>query len=558
MADLTPHEGGSTPGKKPTQMEEVEEEMGTQQAMGDVHGVGIKIQRAEEVYRAYAGLEDKPSKGEVFAWNLYELCSYFIHTVLIPIVFPLIISQTLHTREPDVIGWSNRHDGTYCGPKQLKLYEGLTNRLIKVHNMNFSPLEWTSISWFTGLILAVPILGSISKHFDHGQSQQLISVAAIAIGALFCLPTGFFRTPWVFPPYIAFIVAANTAAAASHTRHFGLMVRGFIGPVLRRSQFSSRREVAGWLSLYGTAAGSLGAAIISAFTYHMLRVKEKFFALWIVLIFSGLKWLVGISHIFVTHRHTSTTNSTQNSTATAHMVSILRYPHAIGGLAGVFLSSFSTMCIFAGGVLFLVGQLCLKPAHFFYLLLTYFLFPLLSLPLLHPLLVLMKTDAVKMQLLGFLLSTATSGLGFYYRNKNWDTLHVLLVAGLQSTSVGLLHAFGRVLLLDCSPPGKEGAFSVWFSWVRAVGTCAGFAIASTIPGKIGSSLGIAFCTSVFGIVILIFGNVSNMGGAIDAGHVRHVGEDGKNGLPPDDSWDTGIGMEGGEHAETLKRGKAEV
>lgn len=87
------------------------------------------------------------------------------------------------------------------------------------------------------------------------------------------------------------------------------------------------------------------------------------------------------------------------------------------------------------------------------------------------------------------------------------------------SSTGLLHAFGRVLWLECSPAGKEGAFSVWFSWVRALGTCAGFALATALPGNIGKAFGTAFCAGIVGMLILIFGNISSFGGAKAAGHV---------------------------------------
>lgn len=84
---------------------------------------------------------------------------------------------------------------------------------------------------------------------------------------------------------------------------------------------------------------------------------------------------------------------------------------------------------------------------------------------------------------------------------------------------GLLHAFGRVLWLDCSPAGKEGAFSVWFSWARALGTCAGFALATAIPGNIGKTFGVAFWGGIVGMIVLIFGNISSFSGAKAAGHV---------------------------------------
>ncbi|KDO58815.1 hypothetical protein CISIN_1g042578mg, partial [Citrus sinensis] len=240
-------------------------------------------------------------------------------------------------------------------------------------------MEWTLISWAIGLILASPLFGLISKQLDHGYNPQLIARAATAIGSLFS------------------IVALYIVASASHTRHLGLMVRGYTGPTLKRSQFPTRRGVSGWFSEYATAAGGLGSAIFSAFTYHMLRNKKgPFVSLWVVLIV-------------------------------------------------IFMSSFSSMCIFTGVIFFL----------FLYFWIIYFIFPSSSMTLLPPLQHVIKADAVRMQLLGFLLPLLTSVTGFYSKEKNWQRHHVLLFAAIQSTSAGFLHAFGRVLLLDCTPHGKE-------------------------------------------------------------------------------------------------------
>ncbi|XP_031120531.1 uncharacterized protein LOC116023669 [Ipomoea triloba] len=471
----------------------------------------------------YVGNEEKPSKGEIFSWYFYGLCSYFIHTLLIPIVFPLIVS---HTVPPPQQLWSPIHRDGGCSVKELQIYTTVTNRIIKIGGANFSPLDWISFSWGIGLILVAPLLGILSVHLDFGRNQQIVAAAATGAGALFCLPAGFFRTRWIFPPYIAVIVAANTISNSSHARHLGLMVRGLVGNSIRQRHFPDRRSVASWLSLHATAAGCLGAAAISAFTYHMLRNSDGFTSLWVVSIFSGLIWVLGMAHIFGSNRPGNTPSPNDGPTQKAHMISIFKYPHAAGSLAGVFLSSFVTMCIFAGAVLYAIGDLCVEAPILLYLWLTYFIFPIISLPLTHPIQQLMKLDAVKMQLLGFLLSVLTSGFGFYYRRAKWSSGHLLLFAAIQSTATGFLHAFGRVLLLDCSPAGKEGAFSVWFSWVRALGSCAGYALASAFPGNISKSFGTAFCAACLGKIILIFGNISSFGGAKAAGNVREYSEKG--------------------------------
>ncbi|KAL7164709.1 hypothetical protein ACSBR2_040585 [Camellia fascicularis] len=447
MADISP-EVQDVP--RPEQMPRSNDEEESMATM-DVHGAAVKIQRAKEAYQGYAGFYDKPPKAEVLAWLFNELCSYFIHTVLIPVVFPLLISQILWPIKYPLPEWGKNSKGFNCLEKDLQLYDGLTSARIKVSTMKFSPLEWTSISWVLGLILAAPILSTLSVKLDYGRNQRLIAAAATAVGALFCLPVGFFKTIWVFPVYIIAIVAANTVCVASHTRHVGLMISGFVGSSITKHQFPDRRDVAGWLSLYATAAGSLGSAIISAFAYHMLRHHEGFLSLWIVSIFSGLQWCAGIIHVFVGNRPGANTSSSR-STPNSHVISIFKYPHAARSLAGVFLSSFATI----------PKRGSRSPARFW--------------------------------------------TGF--------------VAGLLTR--------------------RERRHLRFVVLVRALGTCTGFAVASAGPGNISRALGVGFCTAIVGIVILTFGNISDFGGAVAAGHVRE--DDGEKGSP-ERGLDKGMGAE---------------
>ncbi|XP_042045201.1 uncharacterized protein LOC121791259 [Salvia splendens] len=159
-----------------------------------------------------------------------------------------------------------------------------------------------------------------------------------------------------------------------------------------------------------------------------------------------------------------------------------------GALQGFFLSSFMSMCIFGAALLHAMGYSCFQTKNILFLWLTYFMVPIASLPLVHPLQLAMKLDAEKMQLLGFILSTLASGFGFYYKGAMWTKGNLFFFAAVQGSATGFLHAFGRVLWLDCSPAGKEGAFSVWFSWARALGACAGFAVATSIPGNVGRAV----------------------------------------------------------------------
>ncbi|KAH9753153.1 hypothetical protein KPL71_014975 [Citrus sinensis] len=311
-------------------------------------------------------------------------------------------------------------------------------------------MEWTSISWAIGLILASPFLGLISKQLDHGYNPQLIARAASAIGSLFCLHVGFIKTPCIFPFYIAAIVALYIVASASHTRHLGLMARGYTGPTLKLSQSPTRRGVSGWFSVYATAA----------FTYHMLRnTKAPFVSLWIVSIFRVLKWLVGMLHIV-------TLSQGQSPTQPPLCPNHIHCP-------------------------FLKILICCENA-----------------------------------ISGFPLSSVDFRYGILLQGKNWQRHHVLLFAAIQSTSAGLLHAFGRVLLLDCTSHGKEGAFSVWHSWVKALGTCTGFAVASAISGNVSTAFGVSFLAATIGILILIFGDISDVGGDMVAGHLHEASEKG--------------------------------
>ncbi|KAI3713702.1 hypothetical protein L1987_72288 [Smallanthus sonchifolius] len=488
----------------------------------DVKAMETMEMKSETESEDYEEYEDKPTNGEVMGWCFYELCSYFTHTVLLTIVFPLIISQTFSKEPPEPArGWYKNGRGHYCTKKETVLFEALTYARIKVGTMKFSALEWTSISWFSGLIVAAPLLASVSIHLDHRQNSQQVTAIATAIGAIFCLPAGAIKTIWIMPPYVAAIVASNAVGSAFHNRHLGLMVRGFVGATVRKLQFPNRQAVSSWLSLYATAGGCLGSAAIASFTYYMLRNSEGFISLWVVSIFSGILWFAGIAHILTAVRSNGNESSINNTRVpTRYFISIFNYPHAAGSLVGVFLSSFSTMSIFTGGVLYIVGQLCAPPKDILFIWLTYFFFSVLVLPLLHPIQKLIQSDAVKMQIFGFLLSTLTAGMGFYYRKQNWHNNHVLFLAAAQSIASGVLHAHSRILLMDCAPSGKEGVFAAWFSWVRMFGAFVGFAIGSSGVGNINRSFGAAFVAAVVGIVGLIFSNVSSYGGAVAAGHVR--------------------------------------
>ncbi|MED6206231.1 hypothetical protein PIB30_024823 [Stylosanthes scabra] len=484
----------------------------------------------DDEYNEEIVVGEKPSRFEVWGWCVYELCSYMVQSVVIPVVFPLIISQLQQLSTDDETlrhQWISDHHGMPCPQKQILLYSKLTKRTINITGSHFSSLEWTSIAWGGGLLLAAPILGFISFHLDANQLYAIITAAATGVGVFFCLPAGFFKTTKIFIPYIAGIALAATVASAAHTHYLALMLRPYGKPtptLRRRTRFFPRLCISSRLSVYATTFGLLGAAIVSSLTYHMLREPSdrNLLSLWVVSIFSGLIWLAGVLHVVLVSPNRSSTISSISplSSRLYHSLSLFKYPNAIGGLVGVFLSSFATMSIFTGGVLFVVGQLCMMPVvNLLFLWLVYFLFPLVSLPLLQVMQHFMRVNSVKMQILGFMLSMFSSGSGFYFSESSWRWSHLLLFGAVQGTSTGLLNAFGRVLVLNCAPCGKEGAFSAWYGWVRSVGLCVGFTVGSVVAGRIRTSLGAAFCSSIAGIVVLLFGNVSDVGGAVAAGHV---------------------------------------
>lgn len=92
----------------------------TEEVVPDVHNTGAKIERAGDAYRLYAGLVDMPSKGEIWVWYLYSLCSYFVLTTLLPVIFPLIIGYIVKPEEPRQ-GWSKTRRGFVCGLDEMEV-----------------------------------------------------------------------------------------------------------------------------------------------------------------------------------------------------------------------------------------------------------------------------------------------------------------------------------------------------------------------------------------------------------------------------------------------------
>lgn len=120
MAAVVIDEIGDTPEKKGEEGS-VEAYRESENEMPHVHNVGEMLRQASDAYKHFAGIEDRPIKLEVILWYIYGLCSYFIHTVLLPIVFPLIISQMVPSPPPPQQGWTRSSKGLYCRGQDLHL-----------------------------------------------------------------------------------------------------------------------------------------------------------------------------------------------------------------------------------------------------------------------------------------------------------------------------------------------------------------------------------------------------------------------------------------------------
>lgn len=104
--------------RRPRSMED--EESGHSMDEKSMEVVDVKSETESDEYEEYE--EDKPRKVEVMGWCFYELSSYFTHTVLLTIVFPLIISQTFSKPPPEPArGWYTNGNGFSCTKKETLL-----------------------------------------------------------------------------------------------------------------------------------------------------------------------------------------------------------------------------------------------------------------------------------------------------------------------------------------------------------------------------------------------------------------------------------------------------
>lgn len=80
-----------------------------------------KTSKSSSRENSYSGIGEEASKYEVWGWYLYEFCSYFVQTVLIPILFPLIIIQLQKLPTDPILEWQQNHQGMVCAEKEVHL-----------------------------------------------------------------------------------------------------------------------------------------------------------------------------------------------------------------------------------------------------------------------------------------------------------------------------------------------------------------------------------------------------------------------------------------------------
>lgn len=94
---------------------------GSRRETPDFHSTAAKLERAKEVYRAYEGHGERPTIAEILGWCFYELCSFFVLALLIPVVFPLIISQISGPPTAPPQGWFKSFRGFDCSSREMQL-----------------------------------------------------------------------------------------------------------------------------------------------------------------------------------------------------------------------------------------------------------------------------------------------------------------------------------------------------------------------------------------------------------------------------------------------------
>ncbi|KAJ0968048.1 hypothetical protein J5N97_024965 [Dioscorea zingiberensis] len=198
----------------------------------DIHGVPEQLERARKAYKDHAndGGSSYKTQSSSDGKFLYGLCTYFIQTVLVPVLFPLIITQVASPTAGVSPSLTQTSRNIQCAKQEMLLYQRLVDDSIRVHASKFSPARWVAVSWSAAILITLPIISHTAHHLDSGGGQthaRILSFTTI-IGLLSCLLTGFFQNTWLFPIYIILIVLASTVGASIHSRNLGLMVHGLM------------------------------------------------------------------------------------------------------------------------------------------------------------------------------------------------------------------------------------------------------------------------------------------------------------------------------------------
>lgn len=87
----------------------------------DILGNPEQLEKVRDAYKEHAKVEDPPTMAELIGWYLYGLSTYFIQTVLVPVLFPLIVAQVASPTDgiPPSLTHTSRH--IQCAKQEMLL-----------------------------------------------------------------------------------------------------------------------------------------------------------------------------------------------------------------------------------------------------------------------------------------------------------------------------------------------------------------------------------------------------------------------------------------------------
>ncbi|GLJ38963.1 hypothetical protein SUGI_0794330 [Cryptomeria japonica] len=417
----------------------------------------------------FATLEEAPTKVELVSWSIYGLCSQFAQTFLIPVLFPLLLGQTVKPSANYMKEWDETFPNTSCSNATIKQYERLVHSSIPIGPLKISPLLLTGCVWAITTAILAPILPSLSPFLDYGNKQPIFLLLSSAIGIIACLPPGVFTDTSAMAVFLALAITGGSLSSMAYNRHLALIIRATAAaaPVRQRNssiiymqdRFRIRQNAGGLISSMGTAAESVGAAIIATFTYKMLGFQSAVrLAVWITCIFCGILWAVGAAQALLLQPVRSGPDFPGGKFNGGHgwidAFSFRKFPNAVTSAVLVFLASFAGSCAFASGILHALGHRCFESKYILFMWLAYFLVPALTgvVTGLSPKILIV--NGRQMQVIGFLLVAGVSALGFI--QNSWRPWWTIVGAGVLGMGVGILNSYGRTLFFDFTLPSKEG------------------------------------------------------------------------------------------------------